>query len=73
MLANSAHRLGFRGDLEGRQRGLGGVNALAERFGITVPIWYPRLPEELVGRRSHPLMEGVVYLDLAPGNGVPFA
>jgi hypothetical protein len=71
VLANSAHRLKHGNDVRDPNEDWEDVNALAERFGITYLSGTLAAEEAWTEGRS-PLVDGVVYLDLAAGNGVPF-
>jgi hypothetical protein len=71
VLANSAHRLKHGNSVRDPNEDWEDANALAERFGITYLEGTMEAEEAWVEGRS-PLIEGVVHLDLAPGNGVPF-
>jgi hypothetical protein len=71
VLANSAHRLKHGNAVRDPNEDWEDANALAERFGITYHEGTLEAEEAWTEGRS-PMMDGVVYLDLAPGNGVPF-
>lgn len=72
VIANSRHRMKYGlGAIEPNEDALD-MNALAERFGVTFT--EGAVAQSSADARSeHPLMAGVVSLDLSPGNGVPFA
>jgi hypothetical protein len=71
VLTNSLHRLKYGTLGLDPNEDWEDANALAERFGITYLEGTMEAEEAWVEGRS-PLIEGVVHLDLAPGNGVPF-
>ena len=71
VLANSAHRLKFSGYMVDANEDWRSLNALSERFGISYR--FGTVYETLfwVEKNSHPLVEGISYLKLLPGNSVP--
>jgi hypothetical protein len=71
VLANSAHRLKHGNVVREANEDWEDANALAGRFGITYQEGSVEAEEAWIDGRS-PLIEGVVHLELAPGNGVPF-
>ncbi len=71
VLANSAHRIKFSGFMVDSNEDWRSLNALSERFGISYR--FGTVYETLfwVEKGSHPLVEGISYLELLPGNSVP--
>jgi hypothetical protein len=71
VLTNSAHRLTFFNTPRELNEDWIDVNTLSERFGIHYK--FGTIPDNLiwVEKGSHPLVEGLSYLELCPDNGVP--
>ncbi len=71
VLTNSAHRLKFSGFMVDANEDWRSLNAISERFGISYR--FGTVYEKLfwTEKNSHPLVEGVSYLELLPGNAVP--
>jgi hypothetical protein len=71
VLTNSAHRLKYVNWVQDLNEDSGDVNALAMRFGVTFREGVVADIEARV-EEGHPLVEGVVGLQMAQYNGVPF-
>ena len=71
VLANSAYRLKFGNRMVDDNEDWRSLNTLSERFGISYR--FGTVYEKLfwVEKNSHPLVEGISYQELLPGNSVP--
>jgi hypothetical protein len=71
VLTNSAHRLKIGNQVVDFNEDWRSLNALAERFGLSYR--FGTVFEKLfwVEKNSHPLVEGISYMELLPGNVVP--
>ena len=71
VMANSASRLKFANRMVDDNEDWPGLNALSERFGISYR--FGTVYETLfwLEKDAHPLVEGVPYQELLPGNVVP--
>jgi len=70
VLCNSANRLKYYNQILDPNEDWPDMNALAERFGITYH--EGSIPEDIAYvDLGHPLVKDLIYLELAPDNGVP--
>jgi hypothetical protein len=72
VLTSSAHRLKLRNEMYDYNEDWRDVNALARRFGVSYE--FETLPYRLipVEKGSHPLVEGVTFLEMMQKNGASF-
>ena len=72
VLTNSSHRLKHYNQVQDRNEDWSDVNALADRFGVTFRDG-AFSSTQARAKAEHPLVEGITFLALAEGNGVPFS
>jgi hypothetical protein len=71
VLTNSAHRIGYAGRVRDPNEDWRDVNALANRFGVSYG-FSTFFDDRVWTEGESPLVEGVSFVRIVPGNGIPF-